>query len=228
MIAIHVRVFVVGFAALACLTAAGCDGKNPTAPIPPAPIPTISITPTELLQLEVGQQVKVSAVASGMTTNRVTYSSSVPTVATVDSDTGDVRCVGAGMTTILAISVEQPSLRVGVILTCVGTAQEFLSVNGGPFTFAHVVGTTGCPQRVGIIRITNVGNVPVDLTVSAGNTAVRLDNTGFTLAAGTSRDVAVEFNCTIQTSFTTTVIVSGRSGTAAETKTVQVIGHITR
>lgn len=139
------------------LIGSACESESPT---PPPPVPTISITPSAPITLGVGQQATVSGVVTGLTTNAVTYSSSVPAVATVDANTGVVTAQAPGTTTITAQSTEQANLRASVQVTVVE----------GPG------GGEPVPPTLSISRITQGGtNFPVNINNVAGQIDVVLN-----------------------------------------------------
>lgn len=140
------------------LIGSACESETDVTP-PPA-TPTISITPSAPITLAVGQQATVTAVVTGLNTNAVTFTSSVPAVATVDASTGVVSAVAPGTTTIVAASTEQSNLRASVQVT----------VTGGD------TGGDPVPPTLSVSRITQGNtNAPVNINNVMGQIDVVLN-----------------------------------------------------
>jgi hypothetical protein len=155
------------FAVLATTLAfAACDEKTPT---PPVVVPTISITPTATIQLNVGQTATVSGVVTGLTANTVTYASDRPAVATVNATTGLVTAVSAGTATITATSTEQPTLRASVQVIVGGapsapasvSIQSITGLNGQVVDFSNAFGQINVNLNVDVPVGTRVDSVQV-------------------------------------------------------------------
>jgi hypothetical protein len=226
------RVLRLGVVAMMCLTAADCPDKT-TVPTPV--FPSISIVPSLPITLQTGQQATVIAIVTGLVTNTVGYSSSNPAAVSVNPTTGVVTCITPGTAVITAQSTESATVRTSVVVECVEPTPPatppptvLIQVSGGPFSFTHIVGTTSCPQRVGVVRVNNVGGVVIQMTAAPGSTAIRLDPNDFTLSAGGNRDVAVDFNCSTTLPFLANLNFTARSGSVTDTKTLQVIGQVRR
>lgn len=211
----------------------GACGEKTT--MPPTQIPpTMAVTPAGPITLRVQQTVAVVASTTGITGPVVTFTSSNPSVATVNGTSGVVACVAPGTTTITVRATGTDNLGAAVSLSaavqvqCEGDAQ-LIDVSPPALTFSHTVGSTTCPQPIGSARVTNLSTASsLDVDVAPGNTALTLGSLGLSLGPGQGVDVSVTFNCSTQTSFSTVVTFTARSGAATDTKTVQVTGTISR
>lgn len=82
---------------------------------------------------------------------------------------------------------------------------EYADIGGG-----HIYMTTGCPQPVGTILITNPAGGDVDVTVQVRSSASQLyfENGGPTvLAPGESVEVSVYFNCSSTADIATDLVI---------------------
>ena len=185
---------------------------------------SLTVDPPGPITLQVGQTVtiKATAVVNGEP-SYATYTSSNAGAATVDSATGLVLCVSPGNA---IITVTGGGTTKSVDVAC--GAAVLIAVAPITMSFTHAVGVTTCPQTFGTLRVTNLSNGAVTVALSASGAAITLDAAGATVQPGNSVDFNVSFNCSLQTSFTATILVSGTNGPATDFKTVTVQGNITR
>ena len=103
--------------------ASDCPGKQTN---PDTLTPTISVTPAGPIGLPIGQNVQLTVLLTNAGTATTTFTSSSPSVASVDANTGLVRCLAAGPAIITARAVGTNNgvainLAQGVTITCSGT-----------------------------------------------------------------------------------------------------------
>ena len=144
-------------------------------------------------------------------------------------ETGLVTCRAVGAAIITVVLTAEPVANDAATVQCeaVPAPVGLIQISTGSLTFTHVVGTTTCPQTVGTVVVTNVSGEAVQVTTT-GHTALALDPSSFTLAAGASRTVTVRFNCATQQSFVVTVTFRGSAGSQAQNRTLQVTGTISQ
>src|SRR5688572_25120174 len=85
--------------------------------VPPAPPTTITIAPSGTVPLTVGQTVTLTATVQNNLNTAVSFLSGTPAVASVDANTGVVRALAPGGSTITATSVADPNARVSVLIS---------------------------------------------------------------------------------------------------------------
>ena len=195
------------------------------APTPGAP--SIFLEPSSLT-LEVGKSFPVNVSVTGASNPSISYSgtSGVTTNGTGSGVT--IGCTAEGGNTV-TVTVASGGRTYTAVISVSCRFNPVIDVTPGALSFTHTVGTTGCPQRVGTFRVTNVTPVGVNVTLATTNTALTFDTTGFALTAGASRDVVVSFNCSTQTSFAAMVNVTGVTpGGSNDVKAVQVTATINR
>ena len=106
--------------------------------------------------------------------------------------------------------------------TDIGTSSASLESSQSEFSFEHIVGSTGCPQNVGTMTITNTGDTATDVSSSSSTAALSTDVSSFTLGPNESRNVTIFFTCSQTTPFEGTITFSG-TGTSTQ---VTVSGDI--
>lgn len=219
----RLRLFVALLAA--ALASTGCDETK--TPIAPTVLISLLIAPDPVPSLTVGQTVQLVAIVSGTTNQNATWTSSNLAVATVSAALGTVRCVAVGIAVITAVSTADATARDAVTVQCIAAPAPATLIQISPtsLTFTHQVNTTSCPQTVGTVQVTNPSSGAVQVSLT-GHSALSVDATSFTLAAGASRTVTVRFNCSTQQSFTGAVTFTASSGGATGTATLQVTGTI--
>lgn len=217
------RLFVALLAAAVAST--GCDETK--TPIAPTDLISLQIAPDPVPSLTVGQAVQLVSIVTGSTTQTATWTSSNSAVATVDPAIGLVRCAGVGTAVITAVSTVDATARDAVVVQCIATPPPATLIQISPtsLTFTHQVNTTSCPQTVGTVQVTNPSSGAIQVSLT-GHSALSVDTTSFTLAAGASRTVTVQFNCSTQQSFTGNVTFTASSGGTTGTATLQVTGTI--
>ena len=173
--------------------------------------------------MQVGQTttIKATAIING-TPSFATYSSSNAAVAPVNS-AGLVQCLSPGNATI---TVTGGGTTKTVDVAC--AAALLIEVAPATLTFAHTVGVTACPQLFGTVRVANVSTGLVTVTLTPSGAALTIGVTSGTVQPGNSVDFNVSFNCSLQTSFSATILVSATSGPATDFKTVTVQANISR
>lgn len=174
--------------------------------------------------MQVGQSTTIRATAlvnGGLAF--ATFVSSNPTIASVDSLTGQIRCLTPGNATV---TVTGGGTTKTVAVTC--TPAVLIDVTPTTVPFTHSVGVTTCPQRIGTLRITNLSGAAITVTLTPSNPALVLDSASVSVAASGSADVGVSFNCSVQSSFSATIAVVASNGTATDTKTVVVQATVNR
>lgn len=151
------NIFAAGIVSLG-LVACGDDVTVSDPPTPPPPgVTSVSVVPGTQT-LAVGQSVifAASVIADAGVSTAVTWSSSAPTIATVDA-TGKVTGVAAGTTTIIATSTADAGKKGVAAVTVSGT-------------------TAGGPVQISIQSITTGAlNVPVALSNVAGQIEVNMN-----------------------------------------------------
>ena len=134
-----------------------CDDVDP---LPPAPqVISVTVVP-QTVQLAVGQTASLAATVigdAGLTDRTVTWSSSNPSIATVDAN-GVVRGVSAGQTTILAASRADANVK--------GAASVVVTAAAVPAISIATITKNGLPVDINNVQ----GQVDVTLNV-AGNGA---------------------------------------------------------
>lgn len=103
--------------------ASDCPGKQTT---PDTLTPTISVTPAGPIGLPIGGTVQLVVILTNAGSSTTTFTSSSPAVASVDANTGLVRCLAAGPAIITARAVGTNNgvainVAQGVTITCSGT-----------------------------------------------------------------------------------------------------------
>jgi uncharacterized protein YjdB len=135
-----------GFAllALSSLTFAACDEST----TPPPPPPTVTVTPSAVSALQVGQTATLFAVVQGSANQSVTWRSQNPAVASV-SAAGVVTGVAPGTTSIVAISQADTTARGAAAVTVVAAPVTPVTLTLVPESAPVQVG--GTVQLVGIV-----------------------------------------------------------------------------
>ena len=185
---------------------------------------SLTVDPPGPIAMQVGQTttIKSTAIVNGEA-SYASYSSSNAGIASVDSATGVVRCLLPGN---VVITVTGGGTAKTVDVAC--SAAVLIDVAPTTLQFTNVVGVTACPQTIGTIRVANRSSGAVTLTLSASGAAITLDATSVIVQAGNTVDFNVSFNCSLQTSFSATILVGASSGPATDAKTVTVQANITR
>lgn len=208
----------------ALLLMPACEEKItvPPAIVTPGAIVNLVLVPASATA-QVGQSVQFVSVVSGSTNQNATFTSSNTSVAAV-SGIGLAVCVAPGVAAITAVSIADALARDASTLTCEAST-PLIQISSTTLSFTHTVGTTDCPQVIGTVQVTNTssGSVQVNLT---GHSALSVDASSFTLAAGASRTITVSFNCSTQTSFNGTMTVTATGAGTSDAKSVQVAGTI--
>ena len=88
-------------------------------------------------------------------------------------------------------------------------------------TVTHTVGTTACPQTVGTVTVKNTGSTSVLVTIPAV-VDLTFSQTSFTLAAGASNTVLVQFTCDHVPPLTKTVTFTATDHGVTSSQTVAV------
>ena len=222
-----VQVVAIG---LMTLTGVACDDKImvPDTVIPTATVTEVRIVPSTAT-LKVGEQVSMSAavLGTGITNFNVLWSSTNPTVASVDN--GRVTGVAPGTTSIRATASANAAVS-GFAIVVVEAAAPVLSMSVTPSTlpFTHIIGSSPCPQAVGTIRIQNTSTLPLNITIANNNPALAVAPLTALIPAGETQPVIVAFNCATQTSFTTSLAITGTNGGNTVNGFVEVTATITR
>src|SRR6476646_10622872 len=115
---------------LAGLTACG-DKVNVVQAGPDSSVTSVTVTPPSA-NLNVGDKVTFTATVtggSGLTNRNVTWSSSTPSVATVDATSGVVTAVGGGTTSIIATSSANSSVRGAAAVTVAAAVQPTVTIS---------------------------------------------------------------------------------------------------
>jgi hypothetical protein len=207
-----------GLLILAIAGSSACTSDTPTGPT------SLVVDPPGPITMQVGQTttIKATAIVNG-NPSYATYSSSNSSVASVDSATGLVRCLSQGNA---IISVTGGGTTKSVDVAC--GAAVLIDLAPTTLSFSHSVGVTACPQLFGTVRVANVSSGVVTVTLSPSGSALTLDAASATVQAGGSVDFNVSFNCSLQQSFSATILVSATSGPATDFKTVTVQASISR
>jgi len=119
----------VGAFSLAGLTACG-DKVNVQGVSTDSSVTGVTVSPPSA-NLNVGDKVTFTATVTGgpgLTNRGVTWSSSTPTVATVDAATGVVTAVAGGTTSILATSSANPQIRGAAAVTVAAAVQPTVTI----------------------------------------------------------------------------------------------------
>jgi uncharacterized protein YjdB len=137
-----------GFAllALSSLAFAACDSRT-TTPVQPVQV-TVTVTPSNVPSLSVGQTVTLTAVVNGSTNQAVTWSSSDNNVATVNAQ-GVVTGAGPGIAAITARTTEGGGAAGSASVTVVAAPVPTVSLQIVPNAAPVQVGST--VQLVGIV-----------------------------------------------------------------------------
>jgi hypothetical protein len=185
-------------------------------------VANVTVSPPSA-SIQVGDTVRITGTprdggGNALTGRVVTYSSSNPAVATVNPSTGTVTGVAPGSVTITATSEG----RTGTATVSVSQA-TLSSLNPSSMSANHSVGVTSCPQTIGTLSLTNVSSGQISWSASTPSSALTLQSpVSGTLAAGGRADVIVRFNCTTQSSFSSTVTFQVNSAVANESRTATV------
>lgn len=100
-----------------------------------------------------------------------------------------------------------------------------ISIENSPLDFEHIVNTTPCPQTIGTIEVSNLSEEEVMVQLTPGpNLAV--NPTSATLSPGASRTFTVQFVCTVQNSFASSVMVQAVGATQEISRTIPVNGSV--
>ena len=211
---------------VATLGAAACVNDGPTVVSPLEPAISLAISPNPAPALSVGQTISLTAIVSGSSAG-VIWSSSDSTRVAVNAATGVATCVSAGVALITAVAWEDGTAKATVLISC--TPLILIGVSPTSLSFTHVVGTSPCPQAIGTVRVTNTSGEAVVIALT-GHSALSVDTgvSTFAIAAGGTRDIAVSFNCSTQTSFLGSVTITATAGASTDVKVVTVTGTITR
>ena len=95
-----------------------------------------------------------------------------------------------------------------------------------PSEFTHIVGTTGCPQPIGQITITN-NSSSQSLTWSASSaTQLTVSPSSGGLEPNQSVVLSVSFNCSQATSFSGSISVTVTQAGVTSTQTFTVTGNV--
>jgi hypothetical protein len=192
------------YALLALASALGaCDSG---VIVPPPPPTTITVTPSGLVPLLVGQTVTLVATVQNNANPAVSFLSGTPGVASVEA-TGLVRALAAGTSTITATSVAEPNARVSVQIivtpTNSGTAtlsvQSITNATGGLLDIGNAAGQINVLLNVDIPIATPVDSLQVlmDNVVACGQSWTQ--GTGASGISSKSAGAAVLISCSINT-----------------------------
>ena len=88
-------------------------------------------------------------------------------------------------------------------------------------TATHTIGSSPCPQTLGTVTVSNTGSSTIAVTIPAV-TDLSFDKTSFSVAAGASTTVTVQFTCDTVPPLTKTVTINATSGGVTSSKTVAV------
>ena len=88
-------------------------------------------------------------------------------------------------------------------------------------TVTHTIGSSPCPQTLGTVTVSNTGSSTITVTIPAV-TDLSFDKTSFSVAAGASTTVTVQFTCDNVPPLTKTVTINATSGGVTSSKTVAV------
>ena len=206
--------------AIVLLTAvmSGCDGCDEVGPS------SLTVITQGPIELQVGQSSTIRATAQSKgSIDLPSFLSNNTAVATVDSLTGRVTCIAQGSTTI---SIFGGGVSQTITVNC--TPAILIDVTPTAVPFTHSVGITACPQPIGTLKITNLTGAAITATLTPSNAALTLGATNVTVPANGSVDVAVAFNCSVQTGFTANIIIVASNGVATDSRTVAVTANINR
>jgi len=208
---------LVGLLVLATAGSYACKA-SPTGPS------SLTVDPPGPFSMQVGQSVtiKATAIVNGEP-SYATFASSNAGVAPVDAATGLVQCISPGNA---AITVTGGGTTRTVNVGCVSAV--LIAVAPETISFTNTVGVTPCPQIIGTLRVANQSAGAVTLALSVSGAAITLDASSAILQPSNTLDFNASFNCSLQTSFSATIIVTATSGPATDVKTVAVQGTVTR
>ncbi|HEX6071052.1 MAG TPA: Ig-like domain-containing protein [Longimicrobiaceae bacterium] len=140
--------------ALALLLLAACEG-DPAGPRQP---PRITIAPADPVSLYTGDTLTVQAAVRNSSHPEVRFSSSHPTVVSVDAISGLITALGVGDATITAVSAIDPRIFAELVVTVLADLPTALTVTG----LVSAEGGPVDPERVS-------GRVELRLRVERGN-----------------------------------------------------------
>jgi hypothetical protein len=103
------------------------------------------------------------------------------------------------------------------------TVVEDIEISTTTLSADHTVGTTDCPQVIGTIQVTNVGDGSRTVSIAAGSN-VLVSPASVTLNPNGTDTFELSFDCGTTTSFerTLTLTVTDEAGTEVGTETITV------